>query len=105
MAPHFSIHDNTSRETVTVSIKHTYHGSLYSVKTSNTYSEFTYDGILQYLVILAEILENNGNHEIDVKTNMGLSNQRIPRYGNSLQTAFENYVNLLSSTVNSYQYY
>lgn len=85
---------------ITIAVKHTYHTTVYSVLRGNAYAEFTYEGALQYLTMLAEELEPSITIEITTDMLIGKTFSLTDKEYSF--TVFENYLNLLSYSINAY---
>ena len=97
--PSFSI-KSSYVDIITISAKHTYYTTVYSILRGNAYAEFTYEGALQYLTMLAEELEQSISIEITTDMLIGKT-FALPDKEYSF-VAFENYLNLLSYSINAY---
>lgn len=98
--PSFTIHFGDGNG-VKVSNKHTYNGTFYSVQRDSTYLELTYDGVVKYLELLASELHNELSHpSIQISSDMALEQKHVR--SDDMHSNFQNYVELLSFSVNSY---
>ena len=87
-------------DTVTIAARHTYFQTIFSVLRGESYAEFTYEGAIQYLTMLAEELDQSIN--IEITTDMSLGKTHVLPDKQYSFVAFENYLNLLSYSINTY---
>lgn len=85
-------------------MKFCYQGAVFSVQRSVQYAEYTYDGIVQYVKMLAKEIDTNvSNPTVRVSSDLLLEQKSIIPDNEAVEHVLQDYIDLLSWTVTSYK--